>query len=67
MTKALRQITRFGFNKLGLVRIELHVFPHNPASMKVARKNNFKLEGILRKSHKKGRRYLDEYVFAKVK
>ncbi len=67
MTEAIREITRYGFNKLGLKRIQAGTFPQSRASQRVLQKNGFKLEGILRKNIKKGNRYIDEYLFAKVK
>lgn len=67
MTEAVRLVTRFGFEKLGLGRIYAHVFSFNKASMRVLGKARYKLEGILRKDRKKENKFLDSYLFAKVK
>lgn len=67
MTKSVKIISRFGFNQLKLKRLEITVYPWNKASMRVAEKNGFQLEGILRKRAKRNSRYLDEHLFAKVK
>ena len=67
MTLAIKKVTNFGFEKLKLKRIYACVFPFNKASMRVLEKNGYKLEGILRKEIKKGKKLLDDYLFAKVK
>ena len=66
-TLALKKVTKFGFEKIKLRRIYACVFPFNKASMRVLKKNGYKLEGILRKEIKKGNKLLDNYLFAKVK
>ena len=67
MTEAVRAVTRFAFNKLKIKRLFAKTFPFNKASMKVLRKAGYKFEGILRKDVKKGNRFLDTHLFAKVK
>ncbi len=67
MTLALKKVTKFGFEKIKLRRIYACVFPFGKASMKVLKKNGYKLEGILRKEIKKGNKLLDNYLFAKVR
>jgi len=67
MTQAVKEICKFGFNDLELKRITAKVFLFNPTSKRVLEKNNFKLEGILKKESKKGNRYIDTYLFAKIK
>jgi RimJ/RimL family protein N-acetyltransferase len=67
MTEAVTEITKYGFNELGLRRVHASTFPQSKASMRVLEKAGFKLEGILRKNIKKGDKYIDEYLFAKVK
>ncbi|GAG41967.1 unnamed protein product, partial [marine sediment metagenome] len=62
-----KKATKFGFEKIKLRRIYACVFPFNKASMKVLKKNGYKLEGVLRKEIKKGNKLLDNYLFAKVK
>ena len=43
------------------------VFTFNPVSRRVLEKNGFELEGVLRKEAKKGNKYIDSYLMAKVK
>ena len=63
----VREIAGFAFVELGLRRIYAHVFTFNRASMRVLEKAGFKLEGKLAKNVKKGDRFLDEYIFARVR
>lgn len=67
MTEAANLATRFGFEKLKLRRIYAYVFPFNKPSMRVLEKAGYKFEGILRKNTKKDSKFLDDYLFAKVK
>lgn len=67
MTKATKLITKFGFDKLGFKRIYGYAFPFNKPSMKVLKKAGYKFEGILRKNTKKGNRFIDDHLFAKVR
>ena len=67
MTQAVKLVTEFGFKKLKLKRIYAYVFSWNKASMKVLEKAGYKLEGILRKDVKKNNKFIDTYLFAKVK
>ena len=67
MTKATKSITKFGFEKLGFKRIYGYVFSFNKPSMKVLKKAGYKFEGILRKNTKKGKRFIDDYLFAKIR
>jgi RimJ/RimL family protein N-acetyltransferase len=47
-TEAAAAVLGFGFETLGLNRIEAHAFPENPASARVLEKLGFRLEGLLR-------------------
>jgi len=67
MTKAVKLVTKFGFEKLGLRRIYGKVFPWNKASMRVLEKAGYKFEGILRKETIKDGKFFDAYLFAKVR
>ena len=67
MALVVREIAGFAFVELGLRRIYAHVFTFNRASMRVLEKAGFKLEGKLAKNVKKGDRFLDEYIFARVR
>ncbi len=46
MTDALRQACRFGFEALGLHRLEANIQPGNVASIALARRAGFRLEGF---------------------
>ena len=67
MTEAVKLVTRFGFAKLKLKRIYAYVFPWNKASMKVLKKAGYRFEGVLKKDIKKSNRFLDAYLFAKIR
>jgi len=67
ITLALKKTTGFGFDKLKFRRISANVFPWNKASMRVLEKAGYKFEGVLRKEVKKGNKFLNCHVFAKVK
>ncbi len=66
-TLALKKVTKFGFEKIKLKRIYACVFSFNKPSMRVLKKNGYKLEGVLKKEIKKGNKLLDNHLFAKVK
>jgi RimJ/RimL family protein N-acetyltransferase len=53
-TRALRLITAFGFESLGLERIDLFAATGNPASQRVAERGGFIREAVLR-SHTSGK------------
>jgi RimJ/RimL family protein N-acetyltransferase len=57
-TRALRLVSRWGLEELGLGRVELITDPDNTASQRVAEKVGFRREGILRSHllHPDGRR-----------
>ncbi len=56
-TAALRTICAFGFEDLGLVRIELTTFPDNHGMLRIAERAGFTSEGILRSyTRERGRR-----------
>jgi RimJ/RimL family protein N-acetyltransferase len=58
VTRALRVLCRYGFDELGLERLELVTDPDNRASQRVAEKVGFQREGVLRSHlrHPDGRR-----------
>ncbi|MFY9228802.1 MAG: GNAT family protein, partial [Bacteroidales bacterium] len=62
-TKAVRLITEYGFNTLGLVRIYTGVFDFNKASQRVLEKAGFNLECIFEKSVFKNDKICDEYRY----
>ncbi len=48
VTRAVRLICRFGFERLGLERIDLLAATGNPASQRVAERSGFTREAVLR-------------------
>lgn len=49
MTEIVKRMIQFGFEKMGLVRIEARCHPENIASARVMEKAGMQFEGILRK------------------
>lgn len=66
-TKAVQELENIGRSMLNLRRIIIQVTPKNKASIRVALKCGYKKEGILRKVVHPRNKYLDAYLFAKVK
>jgi [ribosomal protein S5]-alanine N-acetyltransferase len=58
VTRALRLLSLYGFEELGLQRLELITDPDNVASQRVAEKVGYRREGVLRShlDHPDGRR-----------
>jgi RimJ/RimL family protein N-acetyltransferase len=57
MTRAVRLVTAYGLDTLGLARIAIRVATDNPASQAVAERAGFVREGVLRSADElKGRR-----------
>lgn len=67
MTKAVKQMEKLGFDKLGLVRIEILMQPPNKGSEKVAIKCRYKREGYVKKLVLSKGKYKDCWLYAKVK
>lgn len=67
MTAAAKLVTKYGFEKLGLRRIYAFVFPFNKSSAIVLEKAGFKYEGKLKKHAKKGNKFLNDFLYAKIK
>ncbi len=47
-TEAVRRVIQFGFEEMGLHRIQAEYFTHNPASRRVMQKAGMAFEGVLR-------------------
>jgi len=67
MTEVVKLMTSYAFRELGLRRIYAHVFSFNAASKKVLEKVGYELEGINKKEAKKGNKYIDCYLMAKIR
>jgi ribosomal-protein-alanine N-acetyltransferase len=66
-SEAVKALEKVAFEKLGLVRLEIRMDPRNIASEKVAVKNDFGKEGLLRKVHKFNDTYYDNLLYAKTR
>ncbi|MFA5971629.1 MAG: GNAT family protein [Lentimicrobiaceae bacterium] len=66
VTTAVNLITEYGFNQLGIIRIQTGVFEYNPASMRVLEKCGFTKDGVFRKSVFKQNRIWDEVRYSKI-
>ncbi len=65
MTEALSAIIDFGFNEIGLNRLDARVMPGNHASIRLLEKLGFRNEGLLREYERwAGKGYVDLYVFS---
>ncbi len=64
--RAVRLLTEWGLQQLGLVRIELRADVENPASLRVAERCGYVREGTLRSVHVKDGRRADMAVFARI-
>ncbi|MFD2563801.1 GNAT family N-acetyltransferase [Aquimarina rubra] len=62
-TKAVELITRYGFEKLNLIRIYAGIFENNIASMKILEKNGYINEGISLKAVVKNSVLLNEHRY----
>jgi [ribosomal protein S5]-alanine N-acetyltransferase len=65
MTKAVRALSEYAFDELGLHRIFAKPYTTNAASARVLEKSGFTLEGIIRAAVFKDGRILDQYSYAK--
>ncbi len=67
ITAAVQKLTDQMFETRPLVRIEAHVFSHNPASARVLEKAGFQKEGYLRKFHRKKGLDIDSLLYARIR
>ncbi len=58
-TEAIRQVVKFGFNKLKLYRVQGDTRSNNPASNRVFEKAGFKFEGCRKRNNKIGTKFTD--------
>ncbi|MFZ4547889.1 MAG: GNAT family N-acetyltransferase, partial [Bacteroidales bacterium] len=63
---AVKLITEYGFNTLGIIRIHTGIFEYNTASIRVLEKCGFKKEGVFSKSVFKQNKIWDEVRYAKI-
>ena len=63
-TEAIRMFVGYGFEQLGLHRIELEVFAFNPRARRVYEKGGFVAEGVLREVKRDGDGWVDATVMS---
>lgn len=63
-TVALKLLTNYGLNTLGLVRLHTGVYEHNIASMKVLEKCGYTKDGVFKKAVIKNGVILDEHKYS---
>jgi RimJ/RimL family protein N-acetyltransferase len=61
-SEAMKLLLQFGFNRLNLNRIYLHVFETNPRAIRSYEKVGFKHEGRLRQDFYKNGQYIDVLI-----
>jgi len=67
MTEALSAIIQYGFDHMGLHRIEVLISHHNRRSQKLIRELGFKREGVLRDHYFIEGRFSDDVIFSLLK
>jgi ribosomal-protein-alanine N-acetyltransferase len=67
MSEAIDAVIRFGFEKIGLNRVEAKTNPKNPASFRVLEKVGFKRDGLLREGLLKNGVFHDLYLYSILK
>lgn len=66
-SEAVNLFSKFLFKNFLIKKIQARVFSWNPASIKVLKKNGFKLEGTIRKGIYKNGIYCDEHIYGAFK
>ncbi|MGN7401021.1 GNAT family N-acetyltransferase [Cytobacillus praedii] len=64
VSEAFRAILGYGFNEMSLMRIQALIEPENNASKKLAEKNGFVKEGLLRKYEYTNGKYDDLFIYS---
>lgn len=67
MTKACKNLTEYCFKELNINRIEIKCATENFKSQAIPQRLNFKNEGILRQAEFLNGRYVDHFLFSKLK
>ncbi len=67
MTRAIKKMTNFGFDSLGLKKIVARVYDFNLGSKRVLEKNGFVQEGYLKKDSVRLGKVYDVFLMAKFK
>jgi ribosomal-protein-alanine N-acetyltransferase len=64
MSEALAEVFRYGFEQMGLNRIDALVYPQNTRSVRLLAKLGFRKEGLLREYFRLGDEYYDHLLFS---
>ena len=67
MTRAVKGLTSYCFNELGLNRVEIRVVPENDKSRAIPERLNFTKEGVLRHNECLNGEFRDHIVFSMLK
>lgn len=67
MTEAVNLVCNYSFSELNIYRIYAGVFEPNAASKQVLLKNGFEVEGIRKMSVLKNKKFLNDFLMAKVR
>ena len=67
ITECVKAMIGYGFNDLGLHRIQIRCDSNNVKSKKIPEKFGLRLEGIIRENHKKGSVYSDGLIYGILK
>ncbi len=65
-TKTVKLLEKYIQTNTKIKRIEIRMYPKNKGSEKVAIKNNYKKEGLLKKAFNHNGKLLDAYLYAKI-
>jgi len=65
-TEALRRLTRWAFDELGMQRLVLIIESANAPSVRVAERSGYQLEGVLRSTHLKQGRRIDALQYSRL-
>jgi RimJ/RimL family protein N-acetyltransferase len=66
-TSAVKAMTSLIFAETGIVRLCAPIYGPNKASMRVAEKSGYRLEGIAKRAIFKDGEFYDEYLYARLK
>ena len=67
MTEVLKEIIKYGFNKLNINRIEALIIPENIGSRKLVEKIGFKEEGLLKEYRFEKNKFVDCCIYSMLK
>jgi RimJ/RimL family protein N-acetyltransferase len=67
MTRSVEWFVRYAWQELLLTKLTAIIFRGNDASVRVLEKNNFRLEGLLRRHYYKDQRFIDGLAYGKLR